>query len=70
VPLTPLLGVESTLTPSACCAPGTEAGLRLNASAPVVWQFVSDSERNALGQPRGYAVAFTGQAAGALHWTQ
>lgn len=41
--------------------PGGEAGLRLNASAPAVWQFVSDVQRNAFGQPRGYAVAFTGE---------
>ena len=41
--------------------PGTEAGLRLNGSAPAVWQFVSDAQRNAFGQPRGYAVAFTGE---------
>lgn len=47
------------LTAMSQSLPGTEAGLRLNGSAPAAWQFVSDAQRNAFGQPRGYAVAFT-----------
>ncbi len=40
--------------------PGTEVGLRLNASAPAVWQFIAEDRPNAFGSPRGYAVSITG----------
>jgi hypothetical protein len=60
------LDCHAMLTSGPLVLPGTEAGLRLNASAPAVWQFVSDSQRNAFGQPRGYAVSFTGQPRSSL----
>ena len=56
-----MLVVSPHPNPRRSALPGTEAGLRLNGSAPAAWQFVSDAQRNAFGQPRGYAVAFTGK---------
>ncbi len=40
---------------------GIEVGLRLNASAPAVWQFLGGkNDLNGFGQRRGYAVSFSG----------